>query len=191
MLISRANCLTKLLLNRSNLLSKTVLASFSSNNPILLKTSSNSSPFRNQLCLIGVNKFHTNSIFKQKDDTTTKKTSILDTPVSAKQSILTDDLVKNYTASEKSDANSQENVKQPPESNTTQGQTNQNENSSSWSKWFSREHGWKVSLGFIFLLTGGSVVYFLTSFGPEKLDENNQPVKSRPFIETFFNKISH
>jgi hypothetical protein len=177
MLISRANCLTKLLLNRSHLLSKTTWAASFSNKSLIHLNSpvSDSNQVKNAL---GINQFHANSIIRQSDDKTTKKPSILDTPVTAKQSILTEDLVKSYSATEKSETSTQENAKPEAEPKPAGGQGSPNESKGPWSKWFSREHGWKVSLGAIVFITGGSIVYFLTSFGPEKLDENNQPVFS-------------
>jgi hypothetical protein len=122
-------------------------------------------------------KFHTNILLKQSDQNSTSKkpttSSILGSQSPATgQSILTDDLVKKFAnVTEKEAAESQQS-----KNRNESGPKDQEENKGRFAKMFSREHGWKISLAFIVLMSGGMVFYFLTTFGPPKLDESNQPV---------------
>jgi hypothetical protein len=178
-MLANANSLTKqLLLSRSvTKIAWVSVCSPSQFNPTVLNQ-------RNQhqkhICVSSASKFHTSSFLRQGDDKTPKKTSILGTPVvDANKSVLTDDLVKNFTGVEKQDAQTgkQDNAKQSADqTKSAGGQSESTENKSGWSKWFSREHGWKLSLGLVVIMAGSSLVYCLTTFGPEKLDENNNPV---------------
>lgn len=92
------------------------------------------------------------------------KTSILSSTPSTgvNPSLITDDLVKKAAEAEKNNEQEQQKKAETPTSGV--------------GKLFSREHSWKLSLGFILALTGGSIVYLLVNYGPPKLDEHNNPV---------------
>lgn len=175
-MLSKTNYLAKFALNRPKLLSCA-----SSSSSILLKpTFSHYSVSKIRLpsekhrfgllslCAINQNSSH-HVVYSrpQVKLVHTDKLKNEEKPVAKKESILDSSLLSSTVGaqdSNKSSANSDKNA-------------DPNQPKQGFSKFFSREHGWKVSLGFIFALIGGGVVYFLATFGPEKLDEENKPIK--------------
>lgn len=197
-MLLKASCLNKLLASRSKLainhyasnnLTNTTSVSFLLGKTRQLSSLQNKSSsnlfqfnlYKTNFNLLGSNSFHTNSTLKQQspnDSNTTKKGSILDTPVSSpNSSILTDDLVKKYAGSVQEDKAQETSSNKQEAKSEEKANDGPKENQGRFAKMFSREHGWKVSLAFITLLTGGMGFYFLATFGPEKLDENNNPIK--------------